>query len=349
MKTVLVTGGLGFIGIHTVFVLIKRDYKVVIIDSLFNSNQGAFKNLKNLLENEKIEYKKKLNFIEGDIRDLELLKKIFNDANYANNNIDAVIHFAGLKSVEESCNFPHEYWDVNVSGTIGLLKIMKENNCRKIVFSSSATIYSKDVKSPINEGATISPVNPYGQTKATVECFLKDLSKSDSSWSVFCLRYFNPIGAHSSGLIGENPTNNANNLFPHICKVASGEKRKLFIFGDDWQTEDGTGIRDYVHVMDIAEAHEISLSQLFDDKSGFIALNLGTGKGTSVLELIKIFEKVNNLKISFKITERRKGDIACCYADNKFAKNFLNWTPSRSIEDMCRDSWSSYSNRLKNI
>tara|TARA_B100000212_G_scaffold306927_1_gene255782 strand:- start:227 stop:1276 length:1050 start_codon:yes stop_codon:yes gene_type:complete len=344
MATVLVTGGLGFVGLHTVYFLLVKGYRVLILDSLFNSDLKALNNLKLLLEKRNINYKDNLSFNLGDIRDNLLVSNLFKNSREKNRKIEAVLHFAGLKSVEDSIRNPLEYWDVNVNGTINLLKIMHENQCFKFVFSSSATIYSPGSISPIDENSLIDPINPYGQSKNVVEKFLEDLSKSNSDWRIFCLRYFNPIGAHESGLIGENPTKNADNLFPYICKVAKKEKDILNIFGNNWPTPDGTGIRDYIHVMDIAEAHEVALSKICNIEKNISKVNLGTGKGTSVLELINIFEKVNSLKIEFKIAQRRKGDIACCFADNKLAKDLLNWTPSRSIEDMCRDGWRWYNN-----
>ena len=342
MQSILVTGGLGFVGIHTVFILLREGYSVVIADSLYNSEYKNINNLKNLLHQSSIDSLNNLFFLKGDIRDKAFIKSIFEDFSKKGSEIKAVLHFAGLKSVEESTIYPYDYWDVNVNGSINLLGVMNHFKCHNFVFSSSATIYSPDSISPIDEESLINPINPYGQTKNVVEKFLEDLSKSNPDWRIFCLRYFNPIGAHESGLIGENPTKKANNLFPYICKVAKKEKKILKVFGDDWPTSDGTGVRDYIHVMDIAEAHEVALSKLFTTDKSINKINLGTGKGTSVLELINIFEKVNNLKIEFKISKRRKGDIACCFADNQLAKNVLNWTPSRSIEDMCIDGWHWY-------
>ena len=346
MQTILVTGGLGFVGIHTAFVLLRKGYKVIIVDSLYNSDFENIKNLKILLDTTNEEAVHNLFFFKGDIRDNNFIKSIFEDFSNKGNSINSVLHFAGLKSVEESLRYPLVYWDVNVNGSINLLKVMNDFKCHNFVFSSSATIYSPNSISPIVENSSINPINPYGQTKNVIEKFLEDLSISNSAWRIFSLRYFNPIGAHESGLIGENPTKNANNLFPYICKVANKEKQILNVFGDNWPTKDGTGIRDYIHVMDIAEAHEVALSKIFTTDKIISKVNLGTGKGTSVLELINIFEKVNNLKIQFKISQRREGDIACCFADNKLAKDILNWTPSRSIEEMCRDGWRWYS-RLK--
>ena len=258
--------------------------------------------------------------------------------------IEGVIHLAGLKSVEESTQKPLKYWDYNLKGTINLLKMMEEYSCTNLVFSSSATVYgNKKDNILINENSLINPTNTYGYTKATIERILEDLSKiKNQKWRIASLRYFNPVGAHYSGLIGENPLDIPNNIFPIIIKVAAGLIDELKIFGNDWDTPDGTGIRDYIHVMDLAEGHLISLEKILNNKFKFIKLNLGTAKGTSVLELIKTFEKVNKVKVPYKYCLKRDGDVAYSVADNSLAKSILNWRPKRNLEEMCRDSWNWY-------
>ena len=335
MTHILITGGTGFIGSHTCVDLLNMGFKVTILDSLINSKREI---IKNILSINSIN-KSNIDFINGDIRDRNILTDIFTKSINANNPIQAVINFAGLKSVNESIISPIEYWDNNVSGMINLVKIMDEFNCYKIVFSSSATIYGDSNSSLIKEDASFKPINPYGQTKATIERFLNDILLSSRRWSIANLRYFNPIGAHESGLLGEDPLNKTNNIFPIILKVASGELDKLTIFGNDWPTPDGTGIRDYVHVMDLAEAHCIALKKLLVAENKRYNLNIGTGKGTSVLELIHAFEISNGVKINYIFDSRRDGDLAICVADNSEAIKVLEWNPSRSIYDMCRDSW----------
>ena len=260
----------------------------------------------------------------------------FRDKDY---EIEAVIHFAGLKSVNESTKDPLKYWDYNLKGTINLLNTMKKYSCRNLVFSSSATIYGKK-NDLIKENSEISPINPYGNTKATIEKILYDLSRSEKNdWYIVCLRYFNPIGAHPSGLIGEYPTDKPNNLLPIINKVAAGLNEELKIFGNDWKTHDGTGIRDYIHVMDLAEGHFLALENILKKKSKFIQLNLGTGRGTSVLELVKTFQEVNGVSVPYKFAPRREGDVAFLVADNSLATNYLKWNPKNDLKIMCKDSW----------
>ena len=263
-----------------------------------------------------------------------------------NKKIESVIHFAGLKSVFDSVINPIKYWDTNVSGTINLLKIMQKYSCKNIVFSSSATVYKFKEIGKFNENDICAPVNPYGNTKLTIEKILKDVDKSEpNKWRIASLRYFNPIGAHQSGLIGEDPLQTPNNIFPRITGVANGKLDLIKIFGSDWPTEDGTCIRDYIHVMDVAEGHLLVLNYLLRENPQFLTLNLGTGRGISVLELISTFEKVNKVKIPFIFDKRRVGDNASLVADNSLAKSILNWTPKRNIEDMCKDGWNW---RLKN-
>ena len=340
MKNILITGGTGFIGSHTCLVLIEKGYNLVIIDSLVNSSEDVIRKLEcfNIKKNKN----SNIDFIKGDLRDEDFLINLFKKYK----NIAAVIHFAGLKAVGESTRDPLKYWDHNLKGTINLLKAMDKNYCYKLIFSSSATIYAtKNDKNLIKEDDDIKPINPYGNTKATIEKILDDLSKySRSDWSIISLRYFNPIGAHPSGLIGENPLDKPNNIFPIINNVASGLDKELKIFGNDWDTKDGTGVRDYIHVMDLAEGHYQALKYVLKYESKFLKLNLGTGIGTSVLELIRIFQDVNNVKIPYKFISRRDGDVAFTIADNSLAKSVLNWSPKRDLKTMCIDSWRWFNN-----
>jgi len=325
MKKILVTGGTGYIGSHTVVKLLEAGYEVVILDNLSNSKISVIDRI------EKITNKRPL-FIEGDIRDKSLLENLFSDQ-----KIDAVIHFAGLKAVGESVKEPLKYYENNVGGSISLLEAMKNANVTQMIFSSSATVYGEPQKLPIKEDHPLNPTNTYGETKLSVENILRDLYRSSSSWKIFILRYFNPVGAHQSGLIGEDPNDIPNNLFPYIAKVAMGEFESLKVFGDDYDTKDGTGVRDYIHVIDLAEAHLRALEKLSQSKCE--AINLGTGQGYSVLEIIKAFEKTSNRAINLSIADRRKGDVASCFADPTKAKSFLNWEALNNIDQMCRDSW----------
>ena len=340
MKSILLTGGCGYIASHTCLLLLNRGYKVYAIDSCINSSSKSLINvlrISNLLNSE---YKNKLHFFKGDIREKNLLRKIFSEAKKNDETISGVIHFAGLKSVSESVSKPIAYWGNNVIGTINLLTIMEEFECKKIVFSSSASIYGFKENSMLDEASGIKPTNPYGMTKVVNENFLKDVFlSSPNKWKIANLRYFNPIGAHYSGLIGENPTGLTSNVFPLILKVASGKVPYLEIFGNDYDTPDGTGIRDYIHVMDLSEGHIKTLEFLEKQHPQIINLNLGTGLGTSVLDLIKIFEEENNIKIPFIFAERREGDVPRLVANNSLAKSILKWSPQRSINEMCRDGW----------
>ena len=335
---ILVTGGSGFIGSHTCLILLEAGFHIIVLDSLVNSSNQSLKRLSKLVD--KQIYNNNINIINGDIRDQLLVKNIFINERKKNKPIEAVIHFAGLKSVGESSKFPLKYWDANVIGMINLLNIMQENNCKKIVFSSSATIYGKSKSGIITEDSSIAPINPYGETKATIEKILIDLSKSDSEWRVANLRYFNPAGAHNSGIIGEDPLGTPSNIFPIINLVASGKLKELTIFGGEWPTPDGTCIRDYIHVMDLAESHLHALFYLFEKGINVLNINIGTGIGTSVLELIKTFEYVNNVNINYKFGIIREGDVPITIADNSLALSTLNLNPKRSIEDMCIDSWN---------
>ncbi len=337
--TILVTGGAGFIGSHTCLELLNKGYKVYVIDSCVNSSFKSLERVKEILEIRKSSNFNNLNFFKGDLRDKILLQKVFDIARNNGDSINSVIHFAGLKSVEESVLNPISYWDGNVNSTIKLLEVMEQNNCYSIVFSSSAAIYGI-ANEKVKEDFIIKPINPYGSTKYAIEEFLFDLHRSFSSkWRIANLRYFNPIGAHETGFIGEDPLNKPNNLFPYICSVANGKYDLLNIFGKDWPTNDGTGVRDYIHVMDLAEGHIKTLEFLTRNEPQAINLNLGTGTGTSVLELINIFKGVSKVDIPYKFAERRKGDSAYVVADNSLAKELLNWEPKRNLKDMCKDGW----------
>lgn len=344
MERVLITGGAGFIGIHTAITLCERGYKLVIVDSLVNSSYEAIKRLIKFSSRKKDFDKNQIIFYKGDIRDTTFLRKVFRENNSSNNKIDLVVHFAGLKSIAESFIKKEEYWDVNVNGTKKLLKVMEENHCFNIVFSSSASLYLQDKNIALNEDSEVYANNPYSQTKLEVENILQNIQKSNLiNWKIISLRYFNPIGAHPSGLFGEFPLNRPNNLFPIICQAANEVNKDLHIYGNNWPTKDGTGIRDFIHVVDLAEGHLAAIYFLRKSKeiSLFDVINLGTGKGTSVLELIHTFEKVNNVNIKLKFVERRFGDKAIVFADSQKALKLLNWKAKRSLEDMCKDGWSS--------
>lgn len=337
---ILLTGGIGFIGIHTAFQLIQKGYEVIIVDNLSNSNISALENLEKLINLKIDNSKKKINFFKGDIRDESFLKDIFESSIKESQPFSGVIHFAGLKAVGESNQVPIKYWENNVFGTINLLKIMDKYNCKNIIFSSSATIYGELNQSPIKENNIINPTNPYGNTKAIIEKFLSDIYRSSpEEWKIANLRYFNPVGAHPSGLIGENPNGMPNNIFPIIGKVAKKEINKLKIFGNDWDTPDGTGIRDYIHVSDVADGHIATYEYLKNDSSQILNINLGTGIGTSVLELVKSYEKSNNVQIPYEFVDRRIGDVSMVVADNSKAKLILNWYPKKNLLEMCQDAW----------
>jgi UDP-glucose 4-epimerase len=335
MKKILVTGGTGYIGSHTVVSLLEAGYEVVILDNLSNSKISVIERI------EKITNKRPW-FIEGDIRNESLLNKLFSDQ-----KIDAVIHFAGLKAVGESVEEPLKYYENNVNGSISLLKAMKNANVTNIVFSSSAAVYGEPQQLPIKEDHPLNPTNPYGETKLAVENLLRDLYRSSPHWKIFILRYMNSVGAHQSGLIGEDPSCIPNNLFPRIAKVIAGKIEKLTIFGDDYKTKDGTGVRDYIHVIDLAEAHLKALDELSQSKCE--AINLTIGHGYSVLEVIKNFEKVSNLKINYTITFRRRGDIAAIFADASNAENLIKWKAKLSIDQMCEDQWRWQNQGIKAI
>ena len=330
MKTILVPGGAGYIGSHTVLDLLKKGYTPIIVDNFSNSTEGVIGILEEL-SGQKIKY------CELDVRNKDGLRKIFQD-----NKIDAVINFAGSKAVGESVEKPLMYYDNNLFGMITILEVMKEFDVKRIVFSSSATVYGNPEKMPlVEEDPTGDVTNPYGRTKVIIEDILKDLAFSDKSWSIIALRYFNPLGAHESGRIGEDPNGIPNNLAPYITQVAVGKLEKLHVFGNDYNTPDGTCIRDFIHVKDLAEGHSAALNYLFNNENlGFDAINLGSEKGYSVLEIVKNFEKAVGKKIPYVIDGRRAGDVPVCYADASKAKRLLNWSAKYSIEDMCRDSWN---------
>lgn len=323
---ILVTGGCGYIGSHTSVELLNHGYDIVIIDNLSNSKIDVIDKIKKITG-------KDFKFYKEDVCNIEALEKIFNE-----NEIDAVIHFAGYKAVGESVAKPLMYYKNNLESTINLLETMKNHNCKKIVFSSSATVYGKPEKLPIKEDFPLSTTNPYGTTKLMIENILRDLYNSDKDWSIAILRYFNPIGAHKSGLIGENPNDIPNNLMPYIVKVANKELKELSVFGNDYDTPDGTGVRDYIHVVDLSLGHIKAIEKIMKE-TGCDAYNLGTGHGYSVLDIINTFEKVNNVKVPYKIVDRRPGDIAACYADPSYALEKLNWEAKYGIEEMCKDSY----------
>ena len=327
MKTILVTGGAGYIGSHTCVELLNAGYEVVVIDNLSNSDRESLERVREITS-------KDVSFYEGDILDNNILDKIFTE-----NKIDAVIHFAGLKAVGESAEKPLEYYKVNIAGSVELFKAMSRNNVKRLVFSSSATVYGMNNPSPYVETMPLSATNPYGTTKVIIEGILNDLYTSDNDWSIAKLRYFNPIGAHESGKIGENPNGIPNNLMPYITQVAVGKREYLGVFGDDYETHDGTGVRDYIHVIDLAIGHIKALETL-DNTKGSNAYNLGAGKGYSVLDVVKSFENVNSLNIDYKILPRRAGDIATSYADTTKAESELDFKVGRGIDQMCRDSWN---------
>ena len=335
MKKVLVTGGMGYIGSHTVVQLYEAGYEPIIVDNLVNSKPEVLNRI------EKITGKRPL-FYEFDVRDEENLSKIFDE-----HDIFAVIHFAGLKSVGESVQKPQLYFDNNIGSTEVLLRVMEKHGCKNIVFSSSATVYGNPERVPIYEEDKLGPTtNPYGETKLRIEYLLKDVAKNDKSWNIVLLRYFNPIGAHKSGLMGEDPQGIPNNLMPYITQVAVGKLKQLSVFGDDYDTPDGTGVRDYIHVDDLAHGHILALKKI-EEKPGLLIYNLGTGKGTSVLELVHAFEEANNIKINYVIAPRRPGDIAECYANADKAYKEMGFKCTRSIVDACRDSWNWQKNNPK--
>ena len=328
---ILVTGGMGYIGSHTVVELLNLNYEVVVVDNLSNSSIIVKDRIKKITN-------KDFKFYNVDVTDKESLKKVFEE-----NKIDSIIHFAAFKAVGESVEKPLEYYENNLVGALVVFELMKEFNVNNFVFSSSATVYGKPKSCPIKEDFSLSTTNPYGATKLMIEDIMRDLSKADKNLNLVILRYFNPIGAHESGLIGEEPKGIPNNLMPYITKVAVGQLNELSVFGDDYDTKDGTGVRDYIHVVDLAKGHVASIKKL-EENPGLLTYNLGTGEGYSVLDLVKAFEKVNNIKIPYKIIDRRPGDIDMCYADPTKAFDELGWKAEFGIERMCEDSWTWQSN-----
>ncbi|NLA73239.1 MAG: UDP-glucose 4-epimerase GalE [Clostridiales bacterium] len=324
---ILITGGAGYIGSHTAVELLNSGYEIIVIDNFYNSSKTALERVKSITN-------KNFKFYEGDILDKDILNCIFSE-----NKIDSVIHFAGLKAVGESSKIPLKYYENNVTGTITLCKVMAEHNCKKLVFSSSATVYGGNNVSPLKEempvGAT---TNPYGTSKYMIELILTDLQKSDSDFGICLLRYFNPIGAHESGLIGEDPNGIPNNLMPRITQTAVGKFPYLTVFGTDYDTHDGTGVRDYIHVVDLAKGHIKAVLKL-QNTAGLFTYNLGTGTGYSVYDLVKAFEKASGLTIPCKVEKRRAGDIAVCYSDPSKAEKELNWKAEKTLDDMCADSY----------
>ncbi len=332
-QNILITGGAGYIGSHTLIELHHAGYSFIVYDNLCNSSEESLKRVSKIIAKDII-------FEQGDIRDSTTLKKVFEK-----HNIDSVIHFAGLKAVGESVEDPLSYYDNNVVGTIRLLEVMKEFGCKKIIFSSSATVYNEvDAKNyiPLNESSpTGNTTNPYGTSKYIIERILNDLYVSDNTFKIAILRYFNPVGAHESGTIGEDPNGIPNNLMPFIAQTAVAKREFLSVFGNDYDTQDGTGVRDYIHVVDLANAHVKAIAYLNSQIANYKPLitNIGTGFGSSVLEMIKAFEKASNKKVPYKIVQRRTGDIAKCYTDPSYAKEVLGWSAIKTLDEMCEDSW----------
>ncbi len=323
---ILVTGGAGYIGSHTCIELIKSGYKVVVVDNLCNSSLESLKRIEKLSDSN-------IPFHKVDVRDKQALTRVFDQY-----SIDGVIHFAGLKAVGESVEKPIEYYDTNVGGTFILTEVMRNFDCKTFVFSSSATVYGNPHTVPIKEGFPTSVTNPYGRSKLMIEEFLQDVFVADDSWHIALLRYFNPVGAHKSGLIGEDPNGIPNNLMPYISQVAVGKLEKLSVFGGDYDTPDGTGVRDYIHVVDLAKGHVKAL-QALEEKPQVLTVNLGTGKGYSVLDMVKAFERASGKSVPYQIVDRRLGDIATCYADPAYAVEALDWKAKHGLDEMCEDTW----------
>ena len=332
---ILLPGGAGYIGSHTAVELLKAGKEIVIIDNFSNSKPEVLDKIKQITG-------KEFKFYELDYLDREKLEKVFEE-----NKIEAVLNFAGYKAVGESVQKPIEYYTNNISGCLVLLDVMRKYGVKKFIFSSSATVYGDPKKVPITEESkTGGTTNPYGTTKLFIEQILKDIYVSDNTWDICILRYFNPVGAHESGLIGEEPKGIPNNLMPYVVRVASGQLKELSVFGNDYNTPDGTGVRDYIHVVDLAKGHVAALEKLDKEQNGIYIYNLGTGTGYSVLDMVKAFEKSTGKKVPYKIAPRRQGDIATCYAEPKKAKEELGWTATKTLEDMCKDSWN-YINKQK--
>ncbi|MBR7099977.1 MAG: UDP-glucose 4-epimerase GalE [Clostridia bacterium] len=325
-KSILVTGGAGFIGSHTVVELLNRNYKVIVVDNLCNSSAESLRRVEKITG-------KTVQFYQADICDKAALEKIFSE-----NEISNVIHFAGLKAVGESCQKPLLYYQNNIGGTLTLLEVMTAHNVKSIVFSSSATVYGDPERLPIDENCRLSTTNPYGATKLMQEDIFRDIYKADKEWKIVLLRYFNPVGAHESGMIGEDPNGIPNNLMPYVAQVASGKLQQISVFGNDYPTPDGTGVRDYIHVVDLAIGHIQAIEQI--QANGVYTYNLGTGKGYSVLDMIHAFEKACGKTLPYRIAPRRSGDIAACYASPEKAKAELKWEAKFGIEEMCASQWN---------
>lgn len=325
--TVLVTGGAGYIGSHTCVQLLEAGYDIVVFDNLSNSKMEAVRRIRELAG-------KTFEFIKGDILDGNLLDEVFGKY-----DIDAVIHFAGLKAVGESVSVPLRYFHNNVAGSVSLFESMQRNGVKDIVFSSSATVYGMTGKMPLCEDDPLGAINPYGRTKLMIEDILRDVYASDNSWNIILLRYFNPVGAHPSGRIGEDPNGIPNNLLPFISQVAVGKLKQLRVFGNDYPTPDGTGVRDYIHVVDLALGHLAALRRLMEHPGELLTVNLGTGRGYSVLEMVRAFEKASGRPVPYEIAPRRAGDVATCYADPSLARELLGWEAKRGVEQMCADAW----------
>ena len=343
MTQILITGGAGFIGSHTCLVLLQEGHNLIVLDNLSNSSPVALERVATLagLSSSADDREGRLQLIRGDIRDRACLDQIFSQARTIGQPIQAVIHFAGLKAVGESVREPLRYWDVNLTGSRCLLAAMNDHDCRTLVFSSSATLYGYPNSVPIPESAAVQPINPYGHSKAAVERMLQDLAASSpNQWSIACLRYFNPVGAHPSGAIGEDPMGIPNNLFPFVCQVAIGRRELMQVFGGDWPTSDGTGVRDYIHVMDLADGHRAALDCLLAEPAQLLTLNLGSGQGASVLEVIRAFERASGREVPYEIVARREGDAAATVADPALALERLGWRTQRSLDDICRDGWA---------
>ncbi|MEM7081076.1 MAG: UDP-glucose 4-epimerase GalE [Pseudomonadota bacterium] len=323
---ILVTGGAGYIGSHMCVELLQAGYQVTVLDNLSNASVASLEAVQRITQRE-------LSFIEGDIRDVDRLQALF-----ANHNFSAVIHFAGLKAVGESNDLPALYYDNNINGTLRLIEVMNAADCKTLVFSSSATVYGIPEKLPLEESANTGATNPYARTKLMIEQILQDIFAADPTWRISILRYFNPVGAHASGEIGEDPQGIPNNLMPFISQVAVGRRAQLAVFGDDYPTVDGTGVRDYIHVVDLVRGH-LAAMQYLQDNQGLAIHNLGTGNGYSVLEMIRAFERASGVEIPFEIVARRPGDVAACYADPSKASEQLNWQAQLGLEEMCRDVW----------
>lgn len=326
MSTILLTGGAGYIASHTAICLLEAGFEVIALDNFCNSSAESVRRVEQISG-------RQVKLVEGDIRDEAALTALFHS-----NKIDAVVHFAGLKAVGESTEQPLAYYDNNVAGTVTLCRVMAAHDVKQLVFSSSATVYGDAKVMPIREDAPRSATNPYGQSKLMLEYILADLQASDPLWRIAVLRYFNPVGAHHSGLIGEDPNGPPNNLMPFISQVAVGKRAQLSVFGDDYPTIDGTGVRDYIHVMDLADGHVKAL-QYLQQQQGYVAVNLGTGQGYSVLQMVKAFSEVNDVAVPYQVVARRPGDIAVCYADPGYARELLGWEAKRSLTDMVQDAW----------